>query len=133
MLQADRGPLLNLPTSCSGCRGGGPPPAAFPALGGMPGTLAKAHFGAKFWVHLGAYGGRVHAVVLSRCTQEGLFLQAQWERLAQTGPQPASQGSPLALCEMPRPGPPGELARLVWVGPAASGTPQGCTSQAQAC
>lgn len=92
----------------------------------MPGTLAKAHFGAKFWVHLGA-------LVLSRHAQEGLFLQAQWERLAQTGPQPASQGSPLALCEMPRPGPPGELACLVWVGPAASGTPQGCTSQAQAC
>lgn len=96
----------------AGGAGGTPPPAAFPALGRMPGTLAKAHFGAKFWVHLGAYGGRVHAVVLSRRTQEGLFLQAPRERLAQTGPQPASQGSPLALCEMPRPGPPRRAGTL---------------------
>lgn len=117
----------------AGGAGGAPPPAALPALVGVPGTLAKAHFGAKFWVDLGAYGSGVPTVVLSRRAQKGLFLQAQWERLAQTRPQPASRGSPLAVCEMPGPGPPGELARLVWLGPVAGRTPQGCTSQAQAC
>ena len=96
----------------AGGAGGAPPPAALPALVEVPGTLAKAHFGAKFWVGLGAYGSGAHTVVLSRRAQEGLFLQAQRERLAQTAPQPASQGSPLAVCEMPRPGPPGELAAL---------------------
>lgn len=81
----------------AGAAWGAPPPTALPALGGRLGTLAKAHFGAKFWVHLGAYGGwgRVHTVVLSRCAQEGLFLQGRWEWLAQTGSPPTSQGSPL--------------------------------------
>lgn len=88
----------------AGAAWGAPPPTALPALGGRPGTLAKAHFRAKFWVYLGAYGGgRVHTVVLSRC---GETLQGWWEQLARRGLHPPPKAALSAVCETPRPGPP---------------------------